>query len=332
MLDKISMFAKNNGITIQQFNYKFSPRFPSAFYETVVEFMKLARAKYDPSDKMESFNIKFDRENNAYFEFNEPNGNARVIVIPDFTKFDNLPPAKVVRESTFFKTLLYLDENINKKIINSLPINFSKRFLKNYNEAQSIYQVMNELAEEIIRYISYLEKEKDNNIERLYFNELTSFGSKKPYTKTNTHITEDRKNDEIDFETRKRILNKYFPDMEFEAVAKNKDSEYVVKVYKIKSKCKLVMEPKEGTKYTKIIHLNTDKIDECDIKKIVITALQLDRDQTTMNKNITRHKHMSLEEYENLIDYLITGNNKGLNYSTRKNIDEASNQPNSFKI
>ena len=119
MLDKISMFAKNNSITIQQFNYKFSPRFPSAFYETVVEFMKLARAKYDPSDKMESFNIKFDRENNAYFEFNEPNGHARVIVIPDFTKFDNLPPAKVVRESTFFKTLFYLDENINKKIINS---------------------------------------------------------------------------------------------------------------------------------------------------------------------------------------------------------------------
>ena len=46
ILDMISAFAKDQKLTIDGLYYKFDNRFPKAFYDTVVVFLKAARLNY----------------------------------------------------------------------------------------------------------------------------------------------------------------------------------------------------------------------------------------------------------------------------------------------
>lgn len=110
----------------------------------------------------------------------------------------------------------------------------------------------------------------------------------------------------------------------FEAKSENTDSVYYVKLFKVKEKCKLIMEPIEGNKYTKVVHLDKEKIKTGEIKKILIDYLELSRNETTNTKEVTRHSHTTLDEYKKLLEYIITEKNNGISPSTKIRIDEAN--------
>lgn len=334
ILKEISEFAKENNISMESVYYNFSDFFPLTFYETVVNYLERINHKFSHGKPIDDFIIGFDSNKNAYFEFVGKNSNTRVIVIQDNIKYDiEFPSALIIKENIFLENVMNLDFAKNHKIMESLPLDFIKRFIKEESQVEPIENSLQRMAKQIIDYIKYLENEYEllkkeieaaKEIEKIYFLESEASTNTPRFRKTKTSTQAERKYDEIPFEERKSILDSY-PSLEtFEAKSTNTTSKYYVKVYKIKEKCKLVMEPVEGNKYTKVVHLDSNKISKGTIREIVIDSLQLSREETTNTKEITRHSHTTIEEYKNLLEYLLNGNNTGISYSAKNRIDEAS--------
>ena len=328
ILNKISNHEKMNNIGATGLYFNFSNSFPTAFYKTVINYLESANTFYDNEKPIYDFYIGFDDNNNAYFEFVGRDNETRVIVVQDDIEYNiEFPPSMIIKESMFLENVSNLDAEENKAIMDYLPKNFIERFIKDESEIKSIEIFFDELANQIIDYISYLENEieinEDGFIEKLYFTESEA---SKNAPRTRTGISKPsvpRRNVKIPFEERKEALDSYEASDTFEARATNTSSVYYVKVFKIKEKCKLVMEPIEGNKYTKVFHLDSDKISKGTVREIVIDTLQLSRNETTDTKEITRHTHTTLEEYKKLLEYLINSNSSNLHPETLKRIDDA---------
>ena len=329
ILRNISEYEKMNNISKTGLYFTFSEYFPRAFYETVINYIERANPDYKNEKPIYDFYIGFDSEKNAYFEFVGRDKKTRVIIIQDNIRYNlDFPPALIIKEEIFLENVKNLDYAQNNTILSSLPTDFTKRFLKDESQIETIENSFDKIANEIINYIRYLEREikinQYNSIEKVYFEESEASQNFKRSGLGSTNHQAPRKNDKIPFEERKEVLDSYPSEDTFEARATNTSSVYYVKVFKIKEKCKLVMEPIEGNKYTKVVHLDSDKISKGAIREIVIDSLQLSRSETTNTKEITRHSHTTLEEYKNLLEYLINSNNVGLHPGTIKRIDEAS--------
>lgn len=327
ILNKISKHEKMNNISTSGLYFNFSEYFPKAFYKTVINYIKRANPQYNDEKPIYDFYIGFDSDKNAYLEFVGRDKKTKVIVIQDNVKYNiDFPPCLIIKENIFLENVINLDSAQNKRILDSLPLDFIKRFLKDKSQIEPIENSFNIIADQIIDYISYLENEFiQSSIETIYFEESEASKSfARSGLATQKHQAP-RKNEKIPFEQRKEVLDSYPASETFEAISQNTNSKYYVKVFKMKPNCKLVMEPIEGNKYTKVVHLDTDKISKGVIREIVIDSLQLSRKETTNTKEITRHSHTTLEEYKKLLEYLVNSNNTGLHHGTIKRIDQASN-------
>ena len=326
MLEKISVFAKNNNISIPGLNYKFSNIIPNSFYDIVINYLMIANPKFKNKPKIENFYIKFDKNKNAYFEFVGNNEEkTRLVLISDGIHYDNLPPAKVIKENVFLENVKNLEHARNYQLLKILPENFKKRFMR--EEEIPFENDIDTLTQEIIHYITYLENEKikSTEIDKLYFDEAESSSNMTKSPSDNPRNSVERKHEEIPFEERKTVLDNYSAEDTFEARSNNTSSIYYVKVFKVKEKCKLVMEPIEGNKYTKVVHLDSNEFSKGTLREIVIDSLQLSRSETTNTKEITRHSHTTLDEYKKLLEYLVNEQNNGISSTTKIRIDEASN-------
>ena len=327
LLNEISNFSKNNNISIKQVYYKIDNFFPDAFKKTIINlFQTLNVEKAEENPEFDGFYINIDNDNNTFFEFVSKKG-TRIVIIQDFTFYKNLPPAIKIKESEFLKRFTYFDKENYLKILESLPYDFKKRFLSEINYEKSVEDSLSNIKRLITAYIEYIQSEKDliskNETENIFYVEAEKSTNVTNQTKENKS-TKSRKHDELDITKRNDIIDNYKPERKFRATASNTGSTYYVKVFRVKDKYKLIMEPKEGTKYTKIVHLDVRNITKRDIKKIVIDSLELSRSEITEKDNITRHTHTTIEEYKKLIEYLLNENDTGLTKSTKDRIDEAS--------
>lgn len=320
ILNSISEFARNNNLPFDQLSISFT-LFPDEFYYTIIEYVKEVRNKYDDSIKITDFRVIFDKEKNAYFEF-IGNGNTNLTIIQEGINYDYLPPSYKVKENDFFSRVVDNDIEKNKKILNSLPEEFKDRFVKYDNF--DIYKMLEEGKDEIIRYINFF-LERYRSVETIYFNEADLAPQTHHIKRNNINTKDERKNDEISFEDREEVLDSYNSEFDINANATNSDSKYKVKVYKIEGKYRLVMEPILGTKYTKVVYIDKEKLDYGDAKEIVIDTLELSRTETTNRDDITRHSHTTLEGYKNLLEYILNNKDNGLSANTKISIDKASN-------
>lgn len=335
ILHTISEYAKNNNVSINGIFYNFESLFPKAFYETVINHLKTAYPEYRDIITIKDFYIGFDRNKNAYFEFLGSNEKTRVIVLADYIRYDCIFPASLkIKENLFLSDIKKLDEQKKNEILDKLPDEFKRRFTKD----DPIDNFFSNLTSNIILYMDYLENEKKKSydlldkeiinskeVEKIYFIEGNSSTNSTRITTNTPRMQTERKNEEISFEERKSILDSYSAEETFEARSSNTNSIYYVKVFKTKEKCKLIMEPIEGNKYTKVVYLNQEKLASGEIKKIVIDYLQLNRNETTNTNEITRHSHTTIDEYKKLLEYLITEKNRGISSTTKIRIDEANN-------
>lgn len=350
ILNKISKFVKENNINIDGIYYKFPSKFPEAFHRTVNNYLKRAYSKYGIKGKIDEFFIGFDENKNAYLEFvgkiEDPSNagefykvkEVRVLVFEDNIRYDfTCPPSLIIKEGEFLENIKYLDNALYFNTHANLPVEFTDRFFREYLEGKGIEEYFNDLSNDIINYINYLnnqsklsyqileeEIKEAKEIEKIYFMESESSNNSSRVRKTTQSTQNERKYDEIPFEERKDVLDSYPSTETFEARSTNTTAAYYVKAFKIKEKCKLVMEPIEGNKYTKVVHLDSIDFSKSTIREIVIDSLELSRAETTNTKEITRHSHTTIEEYKNLLEYLLNQNNTGISYGTKARIDEAS--------
>jgi len=326
ILTCISGFVKVNNIWLHKIQFKINDLFPEEFYNIIVENLKIANTNYQDNPKLESFYINFDSNNNPYFEFLGNDNKTRVIILNENVIYSNLPSARIIKENYLIERSKHNDMVKNSLILNSIPEKFRKRFLSNINISESFNKILYNFGNHIISYIEYLQKLKEESIEKIYFTEADAAGNLRSSSSSPTRPTSDRKYDEIPFKEREKILNSYSPEEQFEAKARNTDSVYLVKVYKIKSKAKykLVLEPKEGTKYTKIVHIDADNLTKPEIRQLVIDSLQLNREDISNRDDVTRHCHTTSEEFKKLLEYLVNDANLGISASAKYNIDNAN--------
>ena len=299
ILNGISKFVKDNKITIRGVYYKISDFFPKAFNDSIINLFQLMYSfNEEQKPEFDGFYVNISEDDNIYLEFITKKG-TRIVIIQDFIHYKDLPPAIIIKESEFLDKFMYFDKKNYLDTLNSLPYDFKKRFLKSNNYENSIYEVLFNIENQIVSYIEYMQKEKEfaemNDIERIFYIESdksTNISSKGISKSPNNN---DRKHQELSITDRNKVLDSYSPNEQFEAIASNTGSIYHVKVFNVKEKCKLIMEPNEGTKYTKVVYLDLIKIKNKDIKEIVIDSLQLSRDEITQKNNITRHSHTTLE-------------------------------------
>ena len=320
ILSSLSEYAKENKLPFEQLSISFT-LFPNEFYNTIIDYLKEVRNKYDDSIKITEFRVIWDKDKNAYFEF-IGNDNTNLVITQESVSYNYLPQSYKVRENDFFSKVVDNDISKNKQILDSLPNEFKDRFVKYDN--LDIYKMLNEGKEEIIRYANFF-LERYKTVDTIYFNESDLAPQKHYSKKNNTNTKDERKNEEMPFEDREKALDSYESEFDFNAKATNSESTYKVKVYKLKDKkYRLIMEPTLGTKYTKVVYIDKEKLDYQEAKEIVIDTLELSRTETTNRDDITRHSHTTLEGYKNLLEYILKNEDNGLSSNTKTSIDEAS--------
>lgn len=320
ILNSLSEYAKNNNLPFDQLSISFT-LFPNEFYDTIIDYIKEVRSKYDDSLKITDFRVIFDKDKNAYFEF-IGNDNTNLVIIQNGVSYDYLPPSYKIKEEDFFSKVVDNDIKKNNKILENLPEEFKDRFVKYDN--LDIYKMLENGKDEIIRYANFF-LERYRTVDTIYFNESDLAPQTHHSKKNNINTKDERKNEEIPFEDREKALDSYESEFDFNAKATNSESTYKVKVYKLKDKkYRLIMEPTQGTKYTKVVYIDKEKLDYQEAKEIVIDTLELSRTETTNRDDITRHSHTTLEGYKNLLEYILNNQDNGLSTGTKISIDEAS--------
>lgn len=338
ILRKISTYAKMNDISFDGFYYNFNAGFPEALYETVINYLRKSNPAYKNEKPIYDFYIAFDKNKNAYFEFLGKDKETKFIVLQNDVQYDIKPPKPlIIKESIFLENVKNLDHAKNHIILNNLPLDFIKRFIKNKEDVSSINDIFDVMTNEIIEYIKYLEYEfnfsynildnenkEDQEVEKIYFFESKPSENQSRKEVITVKQLKERKNDKIPFEERRSILDDFEAEQTFEAYSKNTSSKYYVKAFNIKGKYKIITEPKEANKYTKVIYIDKEVLSRQEVIDLTINSLELSRNDITATQNITRHSHTTLEEYKKLLEYIINEKNLGINYSTKERIDKAS--------
>lgn len=217
--------------------------------------------------------------------------------------------------------------------LSKLPLN-ERKFIKNSSEKENMF--VNEMLTSLnkIKQYLYWTKLQKSIMEDYKYKERIRFESneidndaniKTEYQKTTIPEAHERKHDIVSFLKRHDVSSKYKPDYDFFATEENSQEVYYVKVFLNRArKCKIIMEPKNATKYTLVKHIDSAKLNEQEVKKIAIDTLKLTNKQITDAKDITRHTNTSIEDYKKLLKFLLEDIND-VNPNTAKRIKEAEN-------
>ena len=163
ILSNIKQWSIENNNPFSCVIYKIDKNFPKAFKDAINYYINSTRSNEENLDNGNEFAIIFTENKNVYLEF--LCGRTRVIIIEDNEEYKALPPAKIIRESKFLNDLKYLDNiNINNFIL-SLPEEYAHRF----TETLTIEEITQKITNNIIDYIKYLVKERDEHIEKIFF-------------------------------------------------------------------------------------------------------------------------------------------------------------------
>lgn len=325
MLDELIKYMQKRKPSFSAINCKFGVNVPAAVESVMKCYIKSTRLSYQNTDVIDSFNIIFTPDKLVYLEILSQDKHSRVIIIDNNYSYESLPASKIIKEKQFLEDVKNKDNLFMQNVLANLPAEFKSRFLKKENEVKNIEEMLKQLTQHIINYTEYCLQEKEKNIPNVFYTEPESSAISRTRNRNFPSDSQtERVNEEIDFNEREEILNSYESEIEFNATANNSNSVYRVTVYKPSLKTyKLVMEPIEGNKYTKVVHINKDNLSMIEAQTIAISALQLSRNETSQDKTITRHAHTSIDEYRRLLEYIATKANNGLNEVKKKAIEEA---------
>lgn len=314
---RISDYMQTHKLPFRRINLSFSIM-PSAFYRAIVHYLKQA-VFYDASIKIDSFDICFDENDKAYIRVIGNNGKTMVNVICDYYRYQGLPASKIVKASEFEESVKQIDDRSNAYYLNNLPEEFKKRFLSQ-KSGMDITSLLDKSFDTIFAYMRFLENEYKNNIERISYIEHEGTSSNRHKTKRNDPTIRVRKNAEIPIDLRSKVLDQYGAVYSFQAES-DKGTIYHARLYKVSGKrFKLVLEPDEANKYTKVVSINSDEVSRNEAKLMAIRTLQESRDALTSRSDVTRHQRTTPEAYKVLMEYL-------LNQSEATQSKTSSNNP-----
>lgn len=219
-----------------------------------------------------------------------------------------------VRERVYREIDKKYGKNISIKERNNIRYESMKDFYlsKYYEYGSNIRKIisledeLDKSVDKILSYIDYLNELYQKDIES-YRNEkmvYISYEEKentehKKVVRTGMTTGKERKNEVISMEDRREVLEGYDYDFFGIATASNKmKKDYYCYLYKdFEGRSILVLEPYCGTKYTKVIYLDTKDLSKEEFREICTKALELSNEDTFNYDNIIRLSHTTLDKF-----------------------------------
>lgn len=353
MLKEIDKYIKKNGIPFDKVSFSYTYLPPYVNYVIVEKLRGLNDNNYfelgDPF-----YEISYDKNGYIYLIARSSIDNTSIVITNtdklelDF-KSTVIKESRILEEACFYKSLYYyrkkVEEKVSKYNITRIQrINLINKLLreeknKKYKESvRNNDSILNRVdyktpmllaTKKIIDYINYLNEEYQESlieyIEEENIGEILKIGYTEPtgegletytdmYSENNNY---ERINPIISASSRIEHLES-FPYI-YRGYAYNKTSNkeisYVSYLYNIGgSKYILILEPYNGTKYTKIIVLNKENIDKEEFKNYVRKYLEMNTVEYLDDKSAIRTSHTTKKKFIETINYSLLGvSNKELN-------------------
>ena len=276
-----------------------------------------AEKAYDcQSDEViSSCKVRFDDEGNAYLNF-VTNYGKDIFVISTDLKYQGLRFALVVPEG-------FLMNSSFREFLDLKETEYRREFVTSSFARHEFKDVMKNSCDKIMKYLAAYIMDKNFDIISFYSTVDNSDG----VSSYNGGVSSGRKNELLDFDIRCEVLenNKYAYKIEAYDLNKDVDSNYVVYCYNLPDKkTRFIAEPISGCKYTKIAYFDNLDLTLEKAKDVSKDMLEYSQNDISNIGNITRHRHLELEQYKKLIQYVLNGSGD-ISFGMKKSIDNASN-------
>lgn len=207
---------------------------------------------------------------------------------------------------------------------NGIDILKDEEYLNLGNSYNKILQSVLENEKELISILN----ERSKSINLVFSPGFDEIGSRVSTCKSGVGSKQERINEIIPIADRQNILKSHKYIYWCKAYSSLESStNYICYMFKIKyQKYILVLEPVNGTSYTKIISVNAKWINEEYFISLVKNYLELSLKESLKEENIVRTGHTRIDTFKDVIDFTVCDKcDKPINNYTRKRINNIKN-------
>ena len=321
-LKRIDDYIQENNIKYERFACSmdslpepFKREIKAIFQKTTDEFVGPAKTWV---------NFSYDENNNLYMFIGNRCNRGKIVVYQDGHYPDVY--AERISESRFVEEACKEESEKLRTEVEKKPIlaKYLSKYLEDVNIRESVLGEIDGFTDDFCAYLSYMkEYEQEDVIEISYVDPETSPTDRS--LKVSSQSYKERIHEILDSDERVTILDRFSPKYRFRAQNQEGTRIYNVRVYGVTDgSYRVIMDPELGKGHIKVSYLgNREELSEGECTRRCIDLLQMTRDEITSDPTMTRHQHRSIEDYEQLVSYIVTGEGK-VNYPAKKAIDGAA--------
>ena len=320
-LKRIENHMRENNINYERFACSveslpeaFKREIKAIFQKTTDEFVGPAKTWV---------NFSYDDNSNLYMYIGNRCNRGKIIIYQDGHYPDVY--AERISESKFIEEASREEESRLRFEVEKKPIlsKYLSKYLENVNVRESVLEETDEFTDDICAYLSYMKEYEQEDIIELSYIEPEKSPSERTM-KVNATSYKDRIHEVLENDERVKVLDKFSPKYRFRATSDSGSKIYNVRVYQPQSTSyRIIMDPEMGKGHIKISYQESETaLSEGEISGKCFELLQMSRDEITDDPTMTRHQHRGIEDYEQLVSYVVTGEGK-INYPAKKAIDSA---------
>ncbi len=294
-LQVIQKFIEENNITLPYIPID-ERVIPGSIKDAIFNVMKVKSKLVNPNTM--NYFIEFDKNGKAYLSAND--GHSILLVFNDYLLYDKSDMRGYkVSEGHILREATEIDHNSYMNQIRGID----NRFIKPYDEVESVNDLYRDAARRFCLYIGYLQEEY---LESIRPNESFVMYDEVETTSNSHRISRgghapERKYSILGEEERFRILDSHNPVAICNCISKKSNKlAYRAYAYNFDDSSCLIIEPVSGTNFTKICSFN-EKITDENITLKTLEILSLDADGVRNNNNVFHAKHTTIEVYEGVI-------------------------------
>lgn len=297
---------------------------PEEFRQVAVSFVTHINSK--TNGVLDNFLVRFDKNKNAYIEIADTAGKTKLLITKRNVVYDKTLIGYKLYEDKFLDNVDILDKMKMQKAMIHMP----SRWFKSYDDVAKLSTVVSHNSDLICGYMSYLDEEYKRQLEQQKI--VISYNQPEQATNSvvmhsksdNTIKISERVNEEISLEDRLDVLESH--EYLYSALANDQHglgSKYHIYLYGIADNTsRLIMEPEDGKKYTKIAYYG-ETLDKEGFIDLAITSLEKNRDEVTYDDLMSRHCHTTLDNYRKLVGYVVKQDGVLPPYSSKASVDKS---------
>ena len=324
-LKRIENYMRENNIDYGRFACSIDS-LPEAFKREIKEIFQKATGEFvGPARTW--VNFTYDEDDNLYMLIGNKCNRNKIIVYQDGNCPDNY--GEKISESKFVFEACQVETERLKAEVEKKPIlsKYLSKCLEDINIRESVLEETDAFVDDVCAYLSWMQEYETEDEEK----EVVEISYVDPDASKNDRGIKvgggykERLHEIIASDERVTVLEHFNPRYRFRAKSQTGNKIYNVRVYQVvNGSYRVIMDPEIGKGHIKVSYLGIDREpSEGYFSGRCINLLQMTRDEISDDPTMTRHQHRSIEDYEQLVSYIVTGEGK-VNYPAKKAIDGAA--------